>query len=56
MHGPKPLPGLGIIAAELDRNVQINCQLEARIQELELKISELERVIESYRSSSGTNN
>jgi hypothetical protein len=45
-------PGLEVLAGELDRQAQLNSELLAQIQEKDLKIQELERIIRSYQSNS----
>jgi hypothetical protein len=50
IKGPKPLPGLEIIAHELDRQIQINSELLCKIQMLEERIKTL------VDSASGTDN
>ena len=67
MHKPQPIhrPGLDILATELDRALQINIDLEDKINTLnnrllekDQRIETLEKIISSYQSniSSGINN
>lgn len=50
---PSPIlrPGLEVIAGELDRQAQLNSELLAQIQEKDLIIQRLEKIIKSYQSN-----
>ncbi len=50
IKGPKPLPGLEIVAHELERQICINSELLHKVQELEERIKTL------VDSASGTDN